>query len=400
MTTSSPLLAQLSEYLASQRERITQQWLDAVLKDTAIEASNLLTHKQLLDRLPDLFDKLCRFLRGRDAALLTGPAQEEARAHGHQRWEQGYAIDEVLRELHLLRRIVLSESITAFAATNENFGRPAETTARNLVEDFFSSAIADAVGQFLGEQQEHVAGYARQLEEMNRQLEINNGRLTELDASRVQLTRSVAYKLRTFLHAFSAALAATRKPGDEPALAAAQGNVDDMAQLIDQLVEYSAVLSHASAPAVDQFDLEPLLDELIGAFSAMARAKGLDLKSELDARLIAVSSDRRKVKQIVSNLLSTALKQTEGGAVLLSFLMVDENRWAIAVSHTGAGVAPTDQEGVFEERERGFAAAGSGMGLAIAKEIAAQLGGVVRAISWTGSGGRFEVVLPVRFTAV
>jgi len=400
MTIPKSPLAELSEYLASQRERVTQQWLDAVLKDTAIEASNLLTHKQLLDRLPDLLDELCRFVRGRDAALLTGAVQDEARAHGQQRWEQGYAIDELLRELHLLRRIVLAQSITTFAETNEKFGRPAEVTARNLVEEFFSTVVADAVRQFLDEQQEHVAGYARRLEEMNRQLEINNGRLKEVDAARLQLTRSVAYKLRTFLHAFSAGLAAMRKLDEIPALAAAQGNVDDMAQLIDQLLEYSAILSHTEAPVVDRVDLEPLLDELIATFSTMARAKGLALKSELDARLSTVSTDRDKIKQIASNLLSSALKHTEQGDVLLSFQMVDENRWAIAISQTGAEVAPTDQEGVFEERERGRTVAGNGMGLAIAKEIAAQLGGVVRAIAWTGSGRRFEVVLPVRFTEV
>jgi signal transduction histidine kinase len=398
MTIPKPPLAQLSEYLATQREWITQQWLEAVLKDAAIEASNLLTHKQLLDRLPGLLDELFRFVRGRDAAILTGAAQDEARTHAHQRWEQGYAIDELLRELHLLRRIVLAECITDFAHARDDFDRHAEVTARKLVEEFFSSVEANAVRQFLDEQQQHVAGYARRLEEMNRQLEINNGRLQEVDAARVQLTRSVAYKLRTFLHAFSAGLAAMRKPEDGPALNAAQANVDDMAQLIDQLLEYSAVLSQSAMPVVDRFHLEPLLDELIAMFSAMARAKGLALKSELDARLNTVSGDRDKVKRIATNLLSSALKHTEHGDVLLSFQMVDENRWAIAISQTGADVAPTDQEDVREERERGLIAAGNGMGLAIAKEIAAQLGGVVRAISWRGSGRRFEVVLPVRLT--
>src|SRR5882724_2971441 len=193
MTTPQPPLVQVSEYLASQHDRITEQWLEAVLKDTSIEASNLLTHKQLLDQLPDLLDELCRFLRGRDAARLSGTVHDEARAHGHQRWQHGYAIDELLRELHLLRRIVLSVFITAFADANPDFGRPPETTARNLVEEFFSSVIADSVRQFLGERQEHEADYARRLEELNRQLEINNGQLKELGASRIQLTRSVAY---------------------------------------------------------------------------------------------------------------------------------------------------------------------------------------------------------------
>ena len=392
-----PALARLAEYLESQRKAITQQWLDAVLADAQTEASNLLTHRQLLDRLPNLFDELCRFLRGRDAARLTGAVNDDAREHGHDRWEHGYQIEELLRELHLLRRIVLSTFVTAFADANKDFRRAAETTARNLVEDFFSAAILSSVRQFLTEQQEQIADYAGRLETSNRQLEINNGQLKEIAASRTQLTRTVAHELRNFLHVFSTALLALQKQAPQSDLVEiAQRQTADMGALVDQLLEYSA-LSRAPSPAVDRFELRPLFDELVESFAPVAHSKRLGLRGEFDPRLSSVFNDRLKVRQIATNLLSNAVKYTESGDVLLTFSFVDQDRWTIAVSDTGIGVAREDQERIFEEWERGAETAGpgTGLGLAIVKELAAQLGGVVRVISKTGSGSRFEVVLPV-----
>jgi len=393
-----PALARLAEYLESQRKAITQQWLDAVLADAQIEASSLLTHRQLLDRLPNLFDELCRFLRGRDAARLTGAVKDDAREHGHNRWEHGYRIEELLRELHLLRRILLSTFVTAFAEADQDFGRAAETTARNLVEDFFSSAILNSVRQFLTEQQEQIADYARRLETSNRQLEINNGQLKEIAASRTQLTRTVAHELRNFLQVFSTALLALQKQAPQSDLVEiAQRQTADMAALVDQLLEYSALLSRAPSLAVEGFELRPLFDELVESFSPVAQSKRLELRGEFDPRLSSVFNDRLKVRQIATNLLSNAVKYTESGEVLLAFSFVDQDRWTIAVWDTGIGIAREDQERIFEEWERGAETAGpgTGLGLTIVKELAAQLGGVVRVVSKTGSGSRFEVVLPV-----
>ena len=400
MATSQSPLARFSEDLAAQRGAIAQRWTEAVIADAQIEASNLLTHQQLLDRLPALLDELSRFLRGRDAARLTGTVQEEARAHGHDRWQNGYAIEELLRELHLLRRIVLSSFVTSFADANPDFDRAAETTARNLVEEFFSSVISSAVRQFVGEQQEQVADYAKRVESANRELEIGNGRLEEIAASRVQLTRSVAHELRGLLRSFKATLTAFGKDRAASSVVAAHGDIGHMQVLVDQLLEYSAILSRPLAPTAQPFDLRPLFDELIETFSPMARAKGLELNCTFDAGLTAVSSDRQKAKQIARCLLASALANTLAGWVLLSFVAVDTERWAIAVADPGVTTAPTDQEGVLDENERGaFAASGSGIALAIAKELAGQLGGVVSAISRAGTERRVEVVLPLHLRA-
>ena len=394
-----PALARLADYLESQRHVITQLWLDAVRTDPLAEASILLTHRQLLDRLPSLFGELCRFLLGRDAGELSGLAKDDAREHGALRWEQGYRIEELLREMHLLRRVLLSTFVTAFAAANQDLDRAEETIARNLVEDFFSAAILRSVRQFLTEQQEQVADYASRLEASNGQLEIKNAQLTEIAASRTRLTRTVAYELRTFLRVFSTALRELHAQAPQSDLVeTAQKQAADMAVLVDQLLAYSALLGRAPSLVLERFELRPLFDELVESFSLLAKAKRLELRGEFDPRLSSVSNDRLKVRQIAANLLSDAVKHAESGTVLLTFSFVDQDRWTMTVSDNGTGTARKDQERVLEEWERGEETAGpdDGLGLTIVKELAAQLDGAVRPIAGTLGGSCFEVELPVR----
>ena len=121
------------------------------------------------------------------------------------------------------------------------------------------------------------------------------------------------------------------------------------------------------------------------------------MRGEFDARLSSVSNDKPKVRQIAANLLANVVKYAERGEVLLVFSFVDQDRWTIVVSNVGTAIAGADQRGILEESENGAETAGSGIGLAVSivKELVAQMGGVVRVISRTGSGSRFEVVLPV-----
>ena len=209
-------------------------------------------------------------LPGSRARSKTMPA-----SMGIGRWEHGYQIEELLRELHLLRRILLSTFVTAFAEADQDFSRVAETTARNLVEDFFSAAILGSVQQFLTKQQEQIADYAGRMETSNRQLEINSGRLEEIAASRTQLTQTVAHELRNFLQAFSTGLLALQKQAPQSDLVeTAQRQTADMGALVDQLLEYSAFFSRAPSLAADRFELQPLFSELVESFTPVAQSRG------------------------------------------------------------------------------------------------------------------------------
>src|SRR2546425_3598211 len=110
--------------------------------------------------------------------------------------------------------------------------------------------------------------------------------------------------------------------------------------------------------------------------------------------------DERKVKQVLLNLLSNALKFTpEGGRVDVTAKLAD-GMAEIAVTDTGVGIAPEDQEAVFEEfRQVGTSAAkqeGTGLGLALCRKFTELHGGRIWVKSEVGTGSTFTFTLPVK----
>jgi signal transduction histidine kinase len=119
-----------------------------------------------------------------------------------------------------------------------------------------------------------------------------------------------------------------------------------------------------------------------------------------DERLGMLRGDERKVKQVLLNLLSNALKFTpKGGRIDVTARLQDEAA-EISVSDTGVGIAPEDQEAVFEEfRQVGTAdkkVEGTGLGLAFSRKFIELHGGRIWVKSHVGQGSTFTFTLPVR----
>jgi signal transduction histidine kinase len=124
------------------------------------------------------------------------------------------------------------------------------------------------------------------------------------------------------------------------------------------------------------------------------------MEQSIDPRLGEIQGDERKIKQVLLNLLSNAIKFTpEGGRVGVRAEPVDDHV-EISVSDTGVGIAPEDQEAVFEEfRQVGTAekkAEGTGLGLALARKFIELHGGRIWVKSEVAVGSTFTFTLPER----
>ena len=113
-----------------------------------------------------------------------------------------------------------------------------------------------------------------------------------------------------------------------------------------------------------------------------------------------LKSDRQKVKQVLVNLLSNALKFTTTGTIRIeASLDPERGPWRIAVHDTGVGIAATDRDRIFEAFEQagpsGTVSAGTGLGLAISRRLARLLGGDVAVDSNVGAGSTFVLTLPL-----
>ena len=171
--------------------------------------------------------------------------------------------------------------------------------------------------------------------------------------------------------------------------------------LINDILDLAKLESGKMQVRVEEFSVRDVAEGLVGMFKPQADKKNIELECKVDPGLPPVRQDAGKLQQILWNLLSNAVKFTpEGGRVELS-ADTDGVHLILAVKDNGVGIAPEDQEPIFDKfrqasnpltREH----AGTGLGLSIVRELAKILGGEVKLQSDLGRGSTFTVTLPLQ----
>jgi signal transduction histidine kinase len=170
--------------------------------------------------------------------------------------------------------------------------------------------------------------------------------------------------------------------------------------LINDILDLSKIEAGRMELELADFDLPSAIDNALILVRERAGRRGITLGHSVDEWLGSIRGDERKVKQVLLNLLSNALKFTpEGGRIDVSGRLQD-GAAEIAVADTGVGVSLEDQEAVFEEfRQVGTAdkkVEGTGLGLALSRKFIELHGGRIWVQSQVGHGSTFTFTLPVR----
>jgi PAS domain S-box-containing protein len=241
----------------------------------------------------------------------------------------------------------------------------------------------------------------QEIQEKGRQLEIANQHKSAFLAN-------MSHELRTPLNAvigFSEMLAAryfgdlTEKQAEYVGDIHASGR--HLLSLINDILDLSKIEAGRMELEAGEFDLRAALDNALTLVRERAQRGGVALRLDADPALGGFRGDERKLKQVVLNLLSNAVKFTpRGGAVGVAARRVD-GAAEIAVSDTGVGIAPADQEAIFEAfRQVGTDITrkreGTGLGLALTRRFVELHGGTIRVESAPGRGSTFTVRLPIR----
>ncbi|HYY96225.1 MAG TPA: ATP-binding protein, partial [Pyrinomonadaceae bacterium] len=185
------------------------------------------------------------------------------------------------------------------------------------------------------------------------------------------------------------------------ALETIERNARSQAQLIDDLLDVSRIITGKLRIDVRPVDPNSFIESAIESVRPAAEAKGVRVQRIMDTGVVSVTGDPVRLQQVVWNLLSNAIKFTpRGGRVLVRMERVNSHV-EITVSDTGAGIAPEFLPHVFDRfrqadqrttRQHG----GMGLGLAIVRHLVELHGGTVRAESaGEGQGSTFTVLLPV-----
>jgi signal transduction histidine kinase len=170
--------------------------------------------------------------------------------------------------------------------------------------------------------------------------------------------------------------------------------------LINDILDLSKVEAGRMELELSDFDLPNAVENALILVRERANRRGIRLGSTIDKHLGIIGGDERKVKQVLLNLLSNALKFTPGGGRIDVQAGLRDDLAEISVTDSGVGIAPEDQEAVFEEfRQVGAASKtveGTGLGLALSRKFIELHGGRIWVKSQMGHGATFTFTLPVR----
>jgi signal transduction histidine kinase len=173
---------------------------------------------------------------------------------------------------------------------------------------------------------------------------------------------------------------------------------EHLLSLINDILDLSKIEAGRMELALSRVDLPRAIAQAMTQVRPRALREGIELARDVDPRLGEVEADERKLKQVLLNLLTNAVKFTPQGGCVKVVARRESDQINISVNDNGVGIAPEDQARLFENfRQVGASRAeGTGLGLALSKRFVELHGGSVAVDSAPGKGSTFTVVLPLR----
>src|ERR1044071_2353384 len=303
--------------------------------------------------------------------------------------------DEVQRGLILLLLFSTAVALTIALALTRYIARPIaaiDNAIRQLGAADFSRAIA-------------VRG-PEDLRYLGRRLDWLRRRLEEFETQKNRFLRHVSHELKTPLTALREGaellhdkVGGPLTPSQAQIVGILRDNSVKLQRLIEELLDYQRALHAAASLEMRTVVLDEMVDDAARAHELAARAKGLRLVLEAQSTLVEADSD--KLRSVLDNLISNAVKFTPAGGTITVRARAMSGEAVIEVIDSGPGIPVEERESIFNLFFRGRTKAesspvkGTGLGLAIARELVEAHGGRI-AVVGEGRGGHFRVTLPRR----
>ncbi|MFN2564982.1 MAG: response regulator [Gemmatimonadaceae bacterium] len=311
----------------------------------------------------------------------------------------------VAASLVLARRMVAPVKALQASATRIGAGALDETIDLRTGDDL--EALGREFNRMTARLRESYATLEQKVEERTRELAAALQQLEEANRHKSQFLANMSHELRTPLNAvigFSEVLQ-QRIFGDlnEKQLDYLQDILTSgrhLLSLINDILDLSKVEAGRMELQLGAVSVRDVLDNGLRMIRERASNHGIALKLDADPDVGVIEADERKLKQILFNLLSNAIKFTpDGGHVEVRARLVGD-KVQVAVRDDGVGIAPSDQERIFEEfhqlRGGGRDEGGTGLGLSLAKRFVELHGGRIWVESAPGAGSTFTFALPAR----
>ena len=223
---------------------------------------------------------------------------------------------------------------------------------------------------------------------------------------------NISHEIRTPLNSIvglTELLRGSRLPGEvQEAVDSIWISAESLLALINDLIDISKIEAGQVDVESQDFDAAEVAERAIDVLRIRAAAKSLDLYLIIEPSAPPpLRGDANRIRQVLVNLLSNAVKFTEGGSITLSLHWEPDGaniRLSYSITDTGIGIAPADQQRIFESFYRAQSkltveSGGAGLGLGISRAIATRLGGSITVESAPGKGSCFHFTVPATVRA-
>jgi GAF domain-containing protein len=239
----------------------------------------------------------------------------------------------------------------------------------------------------------------QEIEDKSRQLEAASQHKSEFLANMSHELRTPLNAIIGFSEVLSERMFGELNEKQEEYLKDIHASGQHLLSLINDILDLSKIEAGRMELELTDFNLPTTLDNALTLVRERAGRHGIELHMAVDERLGQIRADERKIRQVVLNLLSNAIKFTPGGGRIDVRTVPGDGVIEVSVSDTGVGIAPEDQEAIFEEfRQVGTAAKkveGTGLGLALSRKFIELHGGRIWVESQVGVGSTFTFRIPV-----
>ena len=304
---------------------------------------------------------------------------------------------------------VPTEAISGKVVTKHGEDTAIVTILHDLTEAVEKAQLYEQIKRHSEELREKVREATTELADQNELLRRQAFELEQASALKSQFLANVSHELRTplnaiigYTHLMLEGVSGELTTGQRDKLNRVDSNARHLLAIINDLLDITRIESGKMPIQVERVILAELIDEVMAEVEPLIARTKLAVTRALAPHVPEIRTDRQKVKQIVLNLLSNALKFTPQGSVAIAIdADASLEEIAVAVADTGIGISEDNQRTIFEafgQTDSSYAKrhGGTGLGLSICRRLATILGGRISLQSRPGEGSTFTLYLPRR----
>jgi len=389
-----------SQPLIDNKDKIIEIWLKKVCKDNRVKSTDGLSKPAIIDHLAHVLTALATVLSQHQEDNFQ-TIVEASLNHGILRAEQGFDASEIAREYHLFRQVIFSILEDYFIKSTPSEIMQAMDSINKVVDE----AIARCFKSYTQQRIED-------LENIQNQLTLHNQELNRFVRTSQENMSFLAHELKsplTSIIGYSDLFLRIQRQKSEAK--STYGNLEHIEQvlnsgrkllrLINNALEISRLEAGETKLNLESINPRELIEEVKDMLEPSLGKKNLEIIANFQKAPEIVVTDTLKLQQVITNLLSNAIRYTESGTIEINCEIFDDHKWKIVVADTGVGISEEDLLNIFNPYYRASSEAescmidGTGLGLAIVSQLLEIIKSEIKVDSVLGEGSVFTVTLPL-----